>query len=43
MAMVVRPWDVDRGWSLPPPLHEFVLPGHMAHLVRETAPEALDL
>jgi len=28
---------------LPPSLHEFVSPGHMAHFVRDTVREALDL
>ena len=34
---------VDQGWLLPPSLHEFVPPGHMAHFVRNTVREALDL
>ena len=38
-----RSWDVDQGWLLPPLLHEFVLPGHMALFVRDTVREALDL
>ncbi|MDQ0545314.1 hypothetical protein QO001_004257 [Methylobacterium brachiatum] len=38
-----RSWDVDQGWLLPPSLHEFVPPGHMAHFVRDTIREALDL
>ena len=43
MAKVFRSWDVDQGWLLPPSLHEFVPPGHMAHVVRDTVREALDL
>ena len=43
MAKVFRGWDVDQGWLLPPSLHEFVPPGHMAHFVRDTVREALDL
>ena len=43
MARVFRSWDVDQGWLLPPSLHEFVPPGHMAHFVRDTVREALDL
>lgn len=43
MAKVFRAWDVDQGWLLPPSLHEFVPPGHMAHFVRDTVREALDL
>ena len=43
MAKVFRSWDVDQGWLLPPSLYEFVPPGHMAHFVRDTVREALDL
>lgn len=43
MAKVFRSWDVDQGWLLPPSLHEFVPPGHMALFVRDTVGEALDL
>ncbi|AMB43508.1 hypothetical protein Y590_01255 [Methylobacterium sp. AMS5] len=43
MAKVFRAWDVDQGWLLPPSLDEFVPPGHMAHFVRDTAREALEL
>src|SRR3954469_8348845 len=43
MAKVFRSWDVDQGWLLPPALHEFVPPGHMAHFVRDTVRGALDL
>ena len=43
MAKTFRAWDVDQGWLLPPSLHEFVPPGHMAHFVRDTVREALDL
>ena len=43
MAKVFRSGDVDQGWLLPPSLHEFVPPGHMAHFVRDTVREALDL
>jgi transposase len=43
MTKVFRSWDVDQGWLLPPSLHEFVPPGHMAHFVRDTVREALDL
>jgi transposase len=43
MAKVFRSWDVDQGWLPPPSLHEFVPPGHMAHFVRDTVREALDL
>ena len=43
MAKVFRSWDVDQGWLPPPSLHEFVPPGHLAHFVRDTVREALDL
>ncbi len=43
MAKVFRLWDVDQGWLLPPSVHEFVPPGHLAHFVRDTVREALDL
>ncbi len=43
MAKRFRPWDVDQGWLLPPSLHEFVPPDHLAHFVRDTVREALDL
>ena len=43
MAKVFRSWDVDQGWLLPPSVHEFVPPGHLAHFVRDTVREGLDL
>jgi len=43
MAKMFRAWDVDQGWLLPPSVHEFVPPGHLAHFVRDTVREALDL
>ena len=43
MAKVFRFWDVDQGWLLPPSVHEFVPPGHLAHFVRDTVRAALDL
>ena len=43
MAKVFRSWDVDQSWLLPPSLHEFLQPEHMAHFVRDTVREALDL
>ncbi|KAB2663340.1 IS1182 family transposase [Brucella tritici] len=43
MSKTFRDWDVDQGWLLPPSLHEFVPAGHMAHFVRDTVREVLDL
>ena len=36
-------WDVDQGWLLPASVHGFVPPDHMAHFVRDTARDGLDL
>ncbi|WP_374297991.1 DUF2493 domain-containing protein [Sphingomonas sp.] len=41
MPKTFRPWDVDRRWLLPPPAHELVPPGHLAHIVRDTADHKL--
>ena len=43
MSKTFRPWDVDQTWLLPQSVHEFVPEGHMAHFVRDTVREALDL
>jgi transposase len=43
MSKTFRPWDVDQTWLLPTSVHEFVPPGHLAHFVRDTVREALDL
>jgi transposase len=43
MSKTFRPWDVDQSWLLPPSVHEFVPPGHLAHFVRDTVREGLDL
>jgi transposase len=43
MSKSFRPWDVDQGWLLPPSLHEFVPADHIAHFVRDTVREGLDL
>lgn len=43
MSKSFRAWDVDQGWLLPPSVQQFVPPGHMAHFVRETVREVLDL
>jgi transposase len=43
MSKTFRTWDVDQEWLLPPSVHQFVPPGHLAHFVRDTVREALDL
>ena len=43
MSKIFRSWDVDQGWLLPPSVHEFVPEGHLAHFVRDTVREGLDL
>src|ERR687886_1205273 len=43
MPKTFRPWDADQSWLLPPPAHELVPPGRLAHFVRDTVREALDL
>jgi hypothetical protein len=34
---------VDQDWLLPPSLREFVPTGHVAHFIRDTVREGLDL
>jgi len=43
MSKSFRPWDVDQVWMLPPTVHDLVPAGHLAHLVRDTVRESLDL
>ena len=43
MPKTFRAWDVDQSWLLPPSAQELVPPGHLAHFVRDTVREALDL
>jgi transposase len=43
MSKTFRSWDVDQSWLLPRSVHDFVPAGHLAHFVRDTVREALDL
>jgi transposase len=43
MSKQFRPWDVDQAWLLPPSVRELVPEDHLAHFVRETVRESLDL
>jgi transposase len=43
MSKTFRPWDVDQGWVLPLSVRDFVPAGHLAHFVRDTVREGLDL
>jgi transposase len=43
MSKAFRPWDIEQRWLLPPSVEEFVPAGHVAHFVRETVREELDL
>jgi transposase len=43
MSKTFRAWDVEQRWLLPPSVHELVPAGHVAHFVRETVREDLDL
>lgn len=43
MSKTFRPWDVDQVWLLPPSIEDMVPAGHLAHFVRETVRDGLDL
>lgn len=43
MSKNFREWNVDQVWLLPPSINDFVPADHVAHFVRETVREALDL
>ena len=43
MSKTFRPWDVDQVWLLPPSIQDLVPAGHVAHFVRETVRDGLDL
>jgi transposase len=43
MSKTFRPWDVEQRWLLPPSVHELVAADHLAHFVRETVRQDLDV
>jgi transposase len=43
MSKAFRSWNVDQLWLLPASVQDFVPPGHLAHFVRDTVREGLDL
>jgi transposase len=43
MAKTFQEWDVDQAWLLPPSVRELVPEGHVAHFVRDTVREVLEL
>jgi transposase len=43
MAKTFRDWDVEQLMMFPPSVQDFVPAGHLAHFVRDTILEALDL
>lgn len=43
MSKTFRPWDVNQPMLLPPSVQELVPPGHLAHFIRDTVREGLDL
>src|SRR5437764_11082449 len=43
MSKTFRPWDIEQRWLLPPSVHELVPAGHVAHFVRDTVRDELDL
>jgi transposase len=43
MSKTFRPWDVEQRWLLPPSVDELVAAGHVAHFVRDTVRDELDL
>ena len=43
MAKTFRDWDIEQLMMFPPSVEDFVPSGHLAHFVRDTVSEALDL
>jgi len=43
MAKTFRDWNVEQAWLLPPSVMDFVPPDHIAHFIRDTVREQLDV
>ncbi len=43
MAKIFRDWDIEQMMMFPPSVRDFVPEGHLAHFIRNTVVEALDL
>ena len=43
MAKTFREWDPAQGWLLPPSVRDLVPEGHLAHFVRDTVRQEIDL
>jgi transposase len=43
MSKTFREWNIEQGWLLPPSVMDFVPADHVAHFVRDTVREQLDL
>lgn len=43
MSKTFRPWPVEQRWLLPPSVQELVPPEHIAHFIRDTVRDVLDL
>jgi transposase len=43
MAKTFRDWNVEQSWLLPPSVMDFVPADHLAHFIRDTVREQLDL
>jgi len=43
MGKTFREWNLEQSWLLPPSVRDFVPEGHIAHFVRDTIREDLDL
>jgi transposase len=43
MSKTFREWNVEQTWLLPPSVMDFVPPDHIAHFIRDTVREQLDM